>query len=109
MRRRTFTAADRPEFRRDVADLMSKLNVQVGEVSPDAILLVSCGEDFQPSDNVLWELEANKSSVRQDIVCGECKKIVAMSNHAYARYTNMDRKPRVCCTRCVETLLKEEG
>jgi hypothetical protein len=102
------TAADRPQFRRDMVDMMSKLDVQVGEVSPDAVILVSRGEGFRPSDNVLWELSGNKSSVRSDVVCSSCKKTVAMSNHTYERYTALDRKPRICCTRCVETLLKDK-
>jgi hypothetical protein len=89
-----------------MAKMMETLNVEVGEVSANAVILCSRAEDFNPAANVLWELDGNKSAVRQDVVCYGCKSAVAMSNHIYGRYTAMDKKPRVCCTRCAGSLLK---
>jgi hypothetical protein len=110
MAHRKPTAADRPEFRRDVEKMMETLDVQVGEIDdPRAeavVILVTLAVDFDPASNVLWELDANKSAVRPDVHCSFCKGVVAMSNHAYGRYAAMVKKPRVCCTRCVGSLVK---
>jgi len=84
--------------------MMDKLGVQVGEATPDAVILCMRAEDFDPTSNVLWENEANKSAIRPNVRCFGCKSAVAMSNHTYARYTSMDKKPRVCCVQCVTTL-----
>lgn len=107
MSRKPPTAADRPQFRRDMVKMMSTLKAEVGEVSPETTILCSHKDDFDPADNVLWEHEANKSAVRADVHCMGCSSLVAMSNHAYARFKTFDRKPRVCCTRCVNRLKEE--
>jgi hypothetical protein len=99
------TAADRPQFRRDVAKMIGELGVKSAEVSPDMVILVTRASDFEPESNVLWELEANKSSVRSDVVCSTCKNTVAMSNDAYGKYSAFDRKPRICCTVCLPSLM----
>jgi hypothetical protein len=105
-RRNKPTAADRPQFRRDVAKMMVDLGVGVGEPD-DAVILCTRADDFDPASNVLWENEANKSAVRPDVRCSTCKHNVALSNHAYARYCALDKKPRICCTACLPTLLKD--
>lgn len=94
------TAADRPQFRRDVAKMLGDLNVGVTEISPDVTILCTRAGDFDPADNVLWEDEANKSAVRSDVQCFGCKSTMAMSNHAYERYSAFDKKPRVVCIQC---------
>ncbi len=99
------TAGDRPQFRRDVAKVLDALGAEIGEAAPDATILCAHAEDFDPADNVLWELHGNKSAVRADVKCSECKSAVAMSNHTYSQYASMDKKPRVCCTRCVALLV----
>jgi len=104
VKKKKFSAADRPQFRRDVAAEIAKLGVEVGAIGPDTVVLCTRAEDFDPSSNVLWELEANKSQVRKDVVCSFCRHIVALSNEAYARYRMLDRKPRVCCERCIPRL-----
>lgn len=101
------TAADRPQFRRDVADMMQRLGVQVG-VPEDAVILCTRAEDFDPSHNVLWELEANKSAVRPDVLCMACKSPMAMSNELYGRYVKADKKPKVCCPQCMVEIVKRE-
>jgi hypothetical protein len=102
------TAADRPQFRRDVAKLMNALDIQVSEVTPEAIVLCVRAADFDPADNVLWENEANKSSARDDVQCFNCKNTLAMSNHLYAQYKSLDKRPRVCCVRCAVEVLRSE-
>ena len=109
MKRRKATAADRPQFRRDVADMMQKLGVQVGDAGPDTMIVCSRASDFDPSDNVLWEFEANRSAVRPDVHCFRCESPMAMSNDAYGRYQKLDRKPKVCCTRCLPEVVGQEG
>jgi hypothetical protein len=101
------TAADRPQFRRDVANMMEALNVQVSEVNSEAIVLCTRASDFDPDDNVLWENEANKSAVRADVHCFSCQSPLAMSNHMYERYTALDKRPRACCVQCAVMVLKE--
>ncbi len=86
--------------------MMGDLGVKVGEPA-DAVILCTRDSDFDPAGNVLWEDEANKSAVRSDVRCSTCSHNVALSNHAYARYRALDKKPRICCTRCVSTLLKD--
>jgi hypothetical protein len=95
------TAADRPQFRRDMLDMMQTLKVGVAEIAPDMAILCTPADEWDPSHNVLWEEEANKSAVREEVHCAGCKKPVAMSNHAYERYTMLDKKPVVVCIRCV--------
>lgn len=106
MAERKPTAADRPQFRRDVAKMMGELNVGVAEIAPDVVLLCTRASDFDPADNVLWENEANKSAVRADVLCFGCKSVMAMSNHAYERYSGLDKKPRVVCIRCAAEHVK---
>ena len=103
------TAADRPEFRRNVANMMDKLDVQVGEIDQDALIVCTRASDFNPADNILWELEANRSAVRSDVHCFSCKSGMAMSNDAYAKYTRLDKKPRVCCVQCLTQIVEREG
>jgi hypothetical protein len=89
--------------------MIGDLGAKVGEVTPDVVILVTRAEDFDPADNVLWELEGNKSFVRSDVVCSTCKNTVAMSNDAYGKYSTFDRKPRVCCTACLPSLVGESS
>lgn len=97
-------AADRPQFRREMRALMEKLKPEIGEVSSNSMVLCAHADDFEPADNVLWELEGNRSSVRKDVHCFKCGGAVAMSNHLYAGYQKLDKKPRVCCGRCFPSL-----
>jgi len=106
MAKRKPTAADRPQFRRDMAKMMGELKVGVAEIEPDMVLLCTRASDFDPSQNVLWENTANKSAVRSDVQCFGCKSAMAMSNHAYERYTALDKKPRVVCIQCAAEHLK---
>lgn len=64
---RRYTAGDRPQFRRDQEDLLRRLAVQPGEVDQDTLVVCTRAEDFDPADNVLWELEANRSAPRPDV------------------------------------------
>ncbi len=100
-------ASDRPQFRRDVAKIMEALGVQVGEPDSAGVILCTRASEFDPATNVLWEDPANKSAVRPDVQCSTCKQTVALSNHAYERYRALDKKPRICCSACLPTLLKE--
>jgi len=100
------SAADRPQFRRDVAKMMGDLGVKVGEPD-DAVILCTRAEDWDPASNVLWENEANRSFVRDDVQCSTCNQTVVLSNHAYKRYLALDKKPRICCLACLPTLLKD--
>ncbi len=106
MAERKPTAADRPQFRRDVAKMMGELNVGVAAISPDAVILCTRASDFDPADNVLWEDVANKSAVRSDVQCFGCQSPMAMSNHAYECYSALDKKPRVICIQCAAEHLK---
>ncbi len=99
------TAADRPEFRRGVAKMMKESNIGVAEITPDAVIVCTRANEFDPASNILWEDEANRSAVRPDVHCFGCKSVVAMSNHAYARYSAFDKKPRVVCVHCVESMV----
>ena len=89
--------------------MMESLGVQVGEPDSSGVILCTRADDFDPATNVLWEDAANKSAVRSDVHCSTCKHNVALSNHAYEAYTALDKKPRICCTRCLPTLLKENA
>lgn len=100
------SAADRPQFRRDVAKMLGDMNVGVAEIAPNMTILCTRASDFDPADNVLWEDVANKSAVRPDVHCSGCKSPMAMSNHAYARYSAMDKKPNVICLQCVTAYLE---
>ena len=106
-KKKKLTAADRPQFRREMADMMSSLGVQVAEISPDVVVCCQRAADFHPNDNVLWELEANKSAVRENVHCAGCKSPLAMSNHAYARYSALDKKPRTVCVQCMLEMVKD--
>lgn len=106
MKRKKPTAADRPQFRRDLARDLQKLGVEIGEVGSDTMVICSRAEDFDPASNVLWELEANRSAVRPGVKCFKCGSVMAMSNHAYNGYARLDKKPRVCCVQCALTLEK---
>ena len=103
------TAADRPEFRRNVADMVSKLDISVGEITQNVMVVCTRAADFDPASNVLWELEANRSAVRNDVLCMACKSPLAMSNDAYGRYTSLDKKPNVCCVLCIVEIVEREG
>ena len=95
------TAADRPQFRRDAAKMVETLGIQVGDVDSAAVVCCLRAADFSPDDNILWENEANKSAVRNDVHCLVCKSPLAVSNHTYARYLALDKKPRTCCVQCI--------
>lgn len=105
MRKRP-TAADRPQFRRDVVDMIRTLGVQQGELDPGMAIVCTRASDFDPADNVLWEHEANRSAVRPDVRCVNCASVVAMSHDAYGRYGRLDRKPKVYCLQCMVEVLK---
>jgi hypothetical protein len=105
MKRPKPTAADRPQFRRDVADAMDRLGVKVGVLGPAAVLLCVRAADFDPATNVLWEDEANQIAVRPDVHCSTCKSVVALSDESYGQYSALDKKPRICCTACLPTHL----
>ena len=98
--RKRFTAADRPEFRRQVGELLSKTGAEVGELTSDVSIICSKAKDFDPADNVLWELKANKSAARPDVLCVRCKAPLAMSNHNYSRWSSLDQKPKTYCVEC---------
>lgn len=100
------TAADRSEFHRAVRDLVEKLDMQPGELAPDVTVVCVRAADFDPADNVLWELDANKSAVRTDVVCKTCKSQLAMSNNAYGRWLVLDRKPTTLCAQCMLVMIK---
>lgn len=102
------TAADRPEFRRRALETMKKLDVEVDDITPDKVIICIRASEFNPDDNILWELEENKSAVRPDVHCAGCKSEMAMSNHAYAAYAGFDKKPRVMCLPCLLELSKTE-
>ena len=105
MKKRKITAADRPQFRRDFRALMDKLKPEIGELTQDATMVCQKARDFDPSSNKLWELEVNHSAPRSDVRCAGCKEPLAVSNHAYARYKAMDKKPQTMCIECmVKTL-----
>jgi len=104
--RRRFSAADRPAFRRDVAKAFDDHNVGVGDMTEPGIVVVCVrGQDFDPQTNVLWELEANRSAVRPDVLCQDCKSPLAMSHHAYGQYTALDKKPKVMCVQCMQRVV----
>lgn len=109
MKPRKPTAADRPAFRRAVADTMQKLHVQVGEPGPDDLVVCTRAADFDPATNVLWELEGNRSAVRPDVQCFSCQSPLAMSNELYGKYTRADAKPRACCAQCMLKLVRERA
>ena len=88
---------------------MKTLGVQVGDPGPDAMIVCTRAEDFDPADNVLWEFEANRSAVRSDVHCFKCSAVMAMSNDAYGKYVKADKKPRVCCVQCMAELVEREG
>ncbi len=107
--RRKLTAADRPEFRRQVAELVQQLGIEQGAIGPDVMVVCTRAADFDPGQNVLWELEANRSAVRPDVLCCACQSPLAMSNDAYGRYRALDRKPKVCCLQCMPGIVEREG
>jgi hypothetical protein len=86
--------------------MMRELRVQVGEPGPDALLVCTRADDFDPATNVLWELDGNRSAVRDDVHCFSCQSALAMSNDLYGKYTRADAKPRACCAQCMLTLAR---
>jgi len=107
--RRRFSAADRPAFRRDVAKAFDDHNIGVGDMTEPGIVVVCArAADFDPETNVLWENEANRSAVRPDVLCQDCKSPLAMSHHAYAQYRAQDRKPKVLCVQCLQRVVSLE-
>lgn len=101
---------DRDEFHREIEQLVEKLGVKtVQELNPEMVILVSPAKDFDPAtDKYLWQLPDNQSAVR-DVYCSSCKAQVAMSNWMYRKYAAMEKKPKVCCTNCVQNNLKDIG
>ncbi len=102
------TAADRPEFRRGVADIVQKLGIKAAPITQDVMLVCTRAADFDPADNVLWEFEANRSAVRSDVHCFKCESPMAMSNEAYGKYLVLDKKPKVCCVQCMVEIVERE-
>ena len=98
---------DRHKFREALRPLVAKM--EVGAMTSDVVLLCTRASDFDPDSNSLWELEANKSAVRQDVRCSGCGSALAVSNGAYANYTAMDKRPRASCMQCVLDVAKEEA
>lgn len=98
------SAADRPQFRRDLAKMLGDLKAEVGEVTPETVILCSRAADFDPAHNVLWEQEANKSHPREGVVCSFCRSAVVLSNDAFGRYSALDKKPVICCMQCLPQL-----
>ena len=84
--------------------MMQELGVRPATLDQGMVIVCTRAADFDPADNVLWELDANKSAVRSDIHCSGCGSILAMSNDAYARYTALDKKPKACCIQCLPAL-----
>ena len=107
MSRKKLTAADRPDFRREMGKMIAKHDIQPAEITPEVMILCSRAEDFDPETNVLWELHGNKSEVRPGVLCVECKRAVAMSHDAFAKYSAFDKKPRVCCLQCAVRSLEQ--
>lgn len=89
--------------------MVEKLGIQEGEIDQDMMVVCTRAADFNPDDNVLWEMEANKSAVRPDVHCFSCNSPMAMSNDAYGKYQALDKKPKVCCIQCMVENLKREG
>lgn len=84
---------------------MGELGVRVGDPGPEALVVCTRAQDFDPRDNVLWEFEANRSQVRPEVRCFKCESPLAMSNELYGKYGAADRKPRVCCLQCMAELV----
>jgi Pyruvate/2-oxoacid:ferredoxin oxidoreductase delta subunit len=104
---RKYTAADRPEFRRAMVETAERLGMEPGEITQDKIVVCTRATEFDPESNVLWEDEANKSFVRHDVTCSDCKHVMAMSNHTYGTWLAMDKKPRVMCIQCMLVMVEE--
>lgn len=86
--------------------MMEDLGVQVAELDPEMTIVCSRAADFNPEHNVLWELDANKSAVRDDVRCFACGSTVAMSNDAYGKYQVFDKKPKACCLQCMTEMVQ---
>jgi hypothetical protein len=108
MPERKLTAADRPEFRRDLAKMIKELGVGTADLDQEMTIICVRAADFNPNHNVLWELDANKSAVRNDVHCFGCNSTLAMSNEAYGRYSAFDKKPRASCVQCMLEVVKRE-
>jgi hypothetical protein len=89
--------------------MVGRLGVQTHEVDQSVMLVCTRAADFDPADNVLWELEANRSAVRPEVLCIGCQSPMAMSNDAYGKYVQLDKKPKVCCVQCVSELMTKDS
>ena len=98
---------DRRKFREALRPLVAKM--EVGVMTSNVVLVCMRAADFDPDSNALWELEANKSAVRQDVRCSGCGSALAVSNAAYATYTAMDKRPKASCMQCVISMAEKEG
>lgn len=78
----------------------------VSEIPDDTVLVVTRAEDFDESQNLVWQIHENKSKIR-DIFCSTCEFQVVMSHGLFRRYNEMNPKPIVKCLRCVPQFLKK--
>lgn len=75
----------------------------------DAVMVVMRLEDWKPEMNDAWKLEANKTQIREGLVCCECKRPVVMSNGMYEAYSNNKHNPKAVCIQCSFGLVKKES
>lgn len=80
----------------------------IRELPKDAAVVVMRVEDFNPSDNDVWEIQANKSYPR-DVNCGTCSKQVVMSGGAFDMYEKSNREREVICGKCLLERLEKES
>lgn len=92
-------------FRRRLKDFIK--GTRVGTIAESDFIVVSRVEDFNPANDYVWDLEANKSQAR-DLHCHNCKFQVVMSNGAFAKYSENPQPEKIICARCLLLILKTE-
>jgi hypothetical protein len=75
----------------------------------NAVMICMLQEHWKPEMNDFWELEGNKTVIREGLVCSECKKPVVMSNGLFEAYSNNPNNPVAVCIGCSLGLVKREN
>lgn len=74
----------------------------------EPILMCSRVEDYDPVQNEIWELDANKSYPRGGVECHVCHYPCVMSNALYEAYRAKEKPPKVVCGVCFMKILEKE-
>ena len=75
----------------------------------NAVMICMLQEHWKPNMNDYWELDGNKTVIREGLVCYECQQPIVMSNGLYEAYMNNKNNPKAVCIGCSLLLVQKEN